>query len=651
MYCFRDWEEPNWIDVCVVCLQGFCPDHFSIHKLNNPSHSCCVRASLRKIKEGEDRDGEEGSPCKEMRVEIPAHSIVYDHTFTPYCHECQQQQPTSEDLVVKYIKESVEASKLEHSSWSEVKKECEHIKGLQQANPQAILNLKSCSQCDLEGNLWLCLSCGELGCGRRQIDGSGGNGHASNHYSTSRHPCSVKLGTLKNAHPDVYCYVCDEMVLDPHLDRHLELYNIDRSVINPEKGMDELQYEQNINFQMTTEDGKEFEMAKGVLGIHNLGNSCYMASILQPVIRLVKSESTHDPSLCSSEPKSCLQCQFVKLQSALLSEDSVKIKPWMLKQLLGKGHEEFSSSRQQDAAEFFAHLLKSLNLYDKFSFTLQQSLRCADCGFVSAQTNQADYLQTTMSEESDCPIDLTSLIQDYFGGENVDIACGKCNGRNVNKKYGLINLPNQCLVVVIGRSALKNWVPCKVDTAVQLPQTLDLENYMETLIEFVPEANAMEQLLGMGFSHELCKIALQKHENNVENALNALLAGEINQNVNSESTVDEIEVVELMSMGFDQELVVKALKKTKNKEAACELLLTDPSSLASEDPAVTVSGGGSRTLQLAGFVSHKGSSLHCGHYIAHVRVGDRWLLFNDDRVVVVPEENVDYAQAYMAFYC
>ena len=66
-----------------------------------------------------------------------------------------------------------------------------------------MLNLSSprvgqahCASCDLKENLWLCLTCGALGCGRAQYGGIGGNGHALNHYEATKHPVSVKLGTI-----------------------------------------------------------------------------------------------------------------------------------------------------------------------------------------------------------------------------------------------------------------------------------------------------------------------------------------------------------------------------------------------------------------------------------------------------------------------
>lgn len=56
--------------------------------------------------------------------------------------------------------------------------------------------LAHCSSCDLKENLWLCLTCGSLGCGRQQFGGVAGNGHGLAHYEASGHAISVKLGTI-----------------------------------------------------------------------------------------------------------------------------------------------------------------------------------------------------------------------------------------------------------------------------------------------------------------------------------------------------------------------------------------------------------------------------------------------------------------------
>ena len=58
-----------------------------------------------------------------------------------------------------------------------------------------VIGLAHCGQCDLKENLWLCLICGSLGCGRQLFGGAGGNGHGLAHFKETGHAVSVKLGT------------------------------------------------------------------------------------------------------------------------------------------------------------------------------------------------------------------------------------------------------------------------------------------------------------------------------------------------------------------------------------------------------------------------------------------------------------------------
>ena len=105
------------------------------------------------------------------------------------------------------------------------------------------------------------MTCGSLGCGRQQFGGVGGNGHGLGHFEATRHPVSVKLGTITpegNAgwflfSPvifvvadafstlDVYCYVCNDSKQDPELATHLSTFGINvQTQKKTEKSMTEL---------------------------------------------------------------------------------------------------------------------------------------------------------------------------------------------------------------------------------------------------------------------------------------------------------------------------------------------------------------------------------------------------------------------------
>ncbi len=69
----------------------------------------------------------------------------------------------------------------------------------------------------------------------------------------------------------------------------------------------------------------------------------------------------------------------------------------------------------------------------------------------------------------------------------------------------------------------------------------------------------------------------------------------------------------------------------------------DSSAPAAAQPSEPVIGG-SKTVpaiyKLKAFISHKGPSVHSGHYVAHIKVGDQWVLFNDEKVVKADDESV-----------
>jgi ubiquitin carboxyl-terminal hydrolase 5/13 len=76
---------------------------------------------------------------------------------------------------------------------------------------------------------------------------------------------------------------------------------------------------------------------------------------------------------------------------------------------------------------------------------------------------------------------------------------------------------------------------------------------------------------------------------------------------------------------------------------------TNANANASAETKKTDVGGSSQLparYRLKAFISHKGPSVHSGHYVAHIRMdlGDGkedWVLFNDEKVVKADQESVD----------
>lgn len=176
----------------------------------------------------------------------------------------------------------------------------------------------------------------------------------------------------------------------------------------------------------------------------------------------------------------------------------------------------------------------------------------------------------------------------------------------------------------------------------------------------------MAQLEGMGFPTVRCQKALLATGNdNAEAAMEWLFAHMDDADIDApiqaasasagpEPSAEQISM--LTDMGFTAAQGRKALKETGgNAERAVEWLFNHPEDTGED--VVPAPGGQSGTTaeadktyggtkaparyRLKAFISHKGPSVHSGHYVAHVRTREGpWVLFNDEKVVKADEESV-----------
>jgi ubiquitin carboxyl-terminal hydrolase 5/13 len=146
--------------------------------------------------------------------------------------------------VVDAVRNAMSSSQQsEVKAWEEEITGCEHGLLLQQDAPKTVSSSgATCNACELSNNLWLCLTCGSLSCGRQQFGGTGGNGHALAHFEATAHPLAVKLGTITpEGTADVYCYACNDARVDHALQEHMATFGIHvADQVKTEKSMTEL---------------------------------------------------------------------------------------------------------------------------------------------------------------------------------------------------------------------------------------------------------------------------------------------------------------------------------------------------------------------------------------------------------------------------
>jgi ubiquitin carboxyl-terminal hydrolase 5/13 len=220
-----------------------------------------------------------------------------------------------------------------------------------------------------------------------------------------------------------------------------------------------------------------------------------MASVIQTLFALPKFQTRYGPSAvhhwdtCPEPlPAGCIDCQMHKLADGLLSgryshpashlgasphppadvenqatDDSSEpvfqngLKPSGFKALIGKGHEEFSTMRQQDSEEFLSYLLTSLRRQAKkvshpqsseptevFAFGMEQKLQCGDCRKVRYRVDSMDVVSVSIpareaGKDSDGKViwgdvSLAECLGILTGVEALEYGCPSCEKKVVATK-------------------------------------------------------------------------------------------------------------------------------------------------------------------------------------------------------------------------
>ncbi|XP_020806530.1 ubiquitin carboxyl-terminal hydrolase 5 [Drosophila serrata] len=447
-----------------------------------------------------------------------------------------------------------------------------------------------CEKCDLTNNLWLNLTDGSIMCGRKFFDGSGGNDHAVEHYRVTGYPLAVKLGTITaDGKSDVFSYPEDDMVLDPHLERHLSHFGINMAAMKKsEKSMVELELDINQRigeWSALTESESELQplAGPGYTGMRNLGNSCYINSVMQVLFvipdflqRFVGTGAERYFNEFPSDPANDFNIQMAKLGTGLQSgkyssvaentldtDHSTGISPAMFKNIVGKNHPDFSTKQQQDANDFYLHLLTLLdrnsrnqtNPADALKFLLEDRVECLASRKVKYKTREEYSFRLPIPLEKATNLDevrehqerekaaretgqrlverdiirhkvpLQACLERFFAPELIEqfystAIEGKTNARKLTR---LATMPD-CLMIHLGKFTLgDDWVPKKLDVSVDMPDELDLSNWRsagglqageEALpdgavedVKFTFDEAVMSELLTMGFPTEACKRA------------------------------------------------------------------------------------------------------------------------------------------------
>ena len=573
-YCFDSAYSAGGVYVNAQTLFGYSRKHVELDYSRTRCalyvHVKTTRAKKARAAEAENADAtpstlgfgvDGGFASEDDQYEI---TTVYSLVLAPAFDDTSRVLPIEgvpENL--RALCEAVSATNGFHDAeetkaWQEIREVSKYSLDLvQEDNGKKIPSDPSkwrCEETGETGNLWVNLSDGHIGSGRKHFDGSGGNGSALRHYEAMKaqgkeYPLVVKLGTISAHGADVYSYAPDEddMVEDPFVAQHLRHWGINMmSMEKTEKNMAELQIELNKGFEFDkiTEAGSQLESAYGarLVGLKNMGNTCYLNSILQvlkQVPALTERYCANAASLVSSSPADVVAdfpTQMAKVMNALVTDEyaspeaenaAVAVCPRMFKQLVGKGHAEFSTGRQQDAVEYFQHLLDVMTraeransarlsegppIAEQFGFAIEDKITCVESGNVRYSSRKENVLslevpvgkatnkasldayndrqlkrqkmeQAGEDEEPVRPEVPFSACLDAFGEAEMidDFYSSALERKSIASKSSRIKSMPNFLAVQLRRFYVgEDWTPKKLDVLVDVPQSVSLEHLRAT---------------------------------------------------------------------------------------------------------------------------------------------------------------------------
>ncbi|KAK6314760.1 hypothetical protein J4Q44_G00142890 [Coregonus suidteri] len=117
---------------------------------------------------------------------------------------------------------------------------CKHVGRLRLAPDHSILNPQKwhCVDCNTTESVWACLGCAHVACGRYIEE------HALQHFLQHRHPLAMEVNELY-----VFCYLCDDYVLNDNATGDLKLLRSTLSAI------------QSQRYEVTTRSGRTLRLA------------------------------------------------------------------------------------------------------------------------------------------------------------------------------------------------------------------------------------------------------------------------------------------------------------------------------------------------------------------------------------------------------
>ncbi|CAD8046029.1 unnamed protein product [Paramecium sonneborni] len=217
--------------------------------------------------------------------------------------------------------------------------------------------------------------------------------------------------------------------------------------------------------------------AKGICGLNNLGNTCFMNSSLQCLSNVTELTeymiyNTYLQDLNEKNPLGTggrLACNYAELLKELYESTSTSVAPWNVKKIIGQQAPQFNGYSQQDSQELLSYLLDGLH---EDLNRIKKKPYIPDIEY-KGQSDQefADIYWQNHKKRND------SKIIDLFTGQfKSRVECPECNYVSITfDPFVTISLPIPCKEYIqfqfyfIFRDS--NQTPLKIQQTLQSTQT------------------------------------------------------------------------------------------------------------------------------------------------------------------------------------
>ncbi|KAK6059889.1 hypothetical protein COOONC_02457 [Cooperia oncophora] len=525
-----------------------------------------------------------------------------------------------------------------------------------------------------------------------------GNNHMKQYYDATGYPLVVKLGTISSdGTADVFSYDEDDAVIDPNLEKHLAHFGIDpKKLKKTEKSTLELELDMNQKWEWAKcqEDGASLEniFGPGYTGLINLGSSCYMNSVLQSLV-VVPSFVTRfvdgaGPILARVPPleensnmNGIKPSQFKRVVAGNHPEFSSS-----------------RQQDAEEYIRFLLDKISSntpVEVHDPtFSLKFKMESRFED--IASSMVRYTDREETVLAvpvpkvaairagegEGQRSTVALTDCLHALFEPETIEdfVSPITKERKGARTTIRFKTFPDFLFLQAQRFTMSPDYTVKKLDIDLQVPDEIDLSGLRgigkkenETLLPddaagSVPPAlpdydrSIAEQLEAMGFTRNASiKAAIETGKSGgVEAAAEWVMNRLDDPSLNDPPAIAAggrsapaapapMEGLnELVAFGFTPHQARYALSRNPDANAAAEWLFSHAQEVPPEcgaaipgentTPLETAAArefsDGSGKYRLVAFISHMGNSPHSGHYVAHVKKEDRWILFNDEKVAI-----------------